>query len=169
MKKQFALSVFGILCFGCLCAQSLSPSDVVPNGAVSETSEVSLEWTIGEVFPHTVFHENGIITQGFQQPILQVDLVETGNAAPSSGLDIKIYPNPVKAILTIKFTSEKDMELDFALNDLTGKNLLLNTENTAPGELELDMGYLPAGFYFLLIKENDGATVQSYKVTKVTY
>ncbi|MFT5263791.1 MAG: hypothetical protein ACI8YQ_002535 [Polaribacter sp.] len=168
MKTYPIIFFIGLLSFNFLGAQSISPSVIVPDGAVSKTENISLEWTLGEVMTHTVTHENRILTQGSHQPILQFDLTGLkGEESTSNTTDIQIFPNPVQRMLTINFSSDEDKEMDVVLFDLNGKRLIETSGNTNLGQLQVNMEYLPAGLYFLRFEEQNGSKVKTFQVTKI--
>ncbi len=55
-----------------LCAQTLSPSVLATTGGSSSGNELS--WTVGETFTETFTGGSNILTQGFQQPELQLNM-----------------------------------------------------------------------------------------------
>lgn len=55
-----------------ICAQTLSPSVLATTGGSSTGSELS--WTVGETFIETFTGGNNILTLGFQQPELQLNM-----------------------------------------------------------------------------------------------
>lgn len=162
------LACFSLWSAGSLFAQDLSPSVIVPQAEVSETEYISLEWTIGEVFTETADYENGMLTQGSEQPILQVDRITSKSEESKPGwMDVQVYPNPVERTLKVAFSSEESKELEITLTNLSGKLMLSTTGDAVTDQLELDLSRIPAGNYFLSFKEKNGAKMQTYKVTKI--
>ena len=68
MKKiVFLILLAPILTF----AQEMDQYVIASQGDFSETPEMSLSWTFGEILTETAFIEQGAFTQGFQQPFLE--------------------------------------------------------------------------------------------------
>ena len=168
MKKQLVLSFLVTFCVGFLLAQNFSPSTMVSAGDFSDGENISLEWTLGETFIHTVNHTDGIITQGSQQPLLFVAPIRTRNdgEATYTDMSIEVYPNPVLEILYVDLAADQPEQLDITLIDLSGKQHLKMTANAEFDQLKLDMTSLTTGLYFLLFSNKDGVLLEAYKVIK---
>jgi hypothetical protein len=73
-----------------------------------------------------------------------------------------VYPNPVKNNAKISYVVEKTSETSMELFDITGKKIqsLLN-KMMQPGRysLQLDVGDLPAGMYFIRYRTGDKVSV----------
>lgn len=74
-----------------------------------------------------------------------------------------VYPNPFKNKLNIKFNSDKSFIINISLEDVTGR-ILYNQKNEyiQSGEHDLQIGdyeFLPAGVYFLKMKNNERSYV----------
>lgn len=57
---------------GSIQAQSLSPSVIPTSGSYYDTGQASLSWSLGEVIIPTISSGSIMLTQGFQQPEIQV-------------------------------------------------------------------------------------------------
>ena len=168
MNKQIVLLFLGFLIWEYGPAQTFIPSAIIPQGSVSEVNDVSLEWTLGEVFIHTVDHENGMITQGSQQPFLLIEelsLYDTESIFKEIG--ILLYPNPVEQILHVQLSAKEEQQLVLTLTDAYGKEVLETTGNTSFDQLSFDMTGLSAGMYYLRISNQEGTTVKTFKVSLV--
>lgn len=71
-RTLFMLIVIMMLSPGLIKAQSLSPSVIPTCGSYSGMGQVSLSWSLGEVMIPTVNSGGITLTQGFQQPEIQV-------------------------------------------------------------------------------------------------
>ena len=75
---------------------------------------------------------------------------------------IKVYPNPVKNLVRIKFTANTYHQLE--LTDVSGKELQHIPLSTLDSEKKMDMSNLASGVYFIKLTGND--KVESRKVVK---
>ena len=81
---------------------------------------------------------------------------------------INVYPNPFKEVIKVEVFTEKTVEkLSVQIVNLFGQNLA-NTQLTDQyGKFiyEADLGFLPSGMYFVVVREN-GQIIQSVKISK---
>jgi hypothetical protein len=164
-KLFYLFFVFGTL--GGLQAQSVSQNALVPQGEVSQTDELSLEWTIGETIVHTVKHSDGMLTQGTQQPLL---LIEKRSASTQGGafhdIDIQVYPNPTSTFINIDLSASKELELDIFLVDISGKKVQEVSGNAILGKSKVDISTLFEGIYFLQFIDRKSKELFTLKVIK---
>jgi len=80
-----------------------------------------------------------------------------------SKLDIKVYPNPTKDILTIQIETLIKQSAAYTLTDLSGRQILTGAlKNTTPNTI--DIGHLSNGVYLLNIAvKNDLRTIKVVK------
>lgn len=82
--------------------------------------------------------------------------------------NISVYPNPVNEILNISVYSKSNIEeISVELINLFGQKIVSTQKINVSGEVnfENDLSFLPAGMYFVVVKEN-GRIVISKKVIK---
>lgn len=76
MKKNFlSILVFAIGIFSFAFAQTLSPKVMPSSGGYFSAGGKSLSWTMGETFTSTLTAGNVQLTQGFQQPYVELSLL----------------------------------------------------------------------------------------------
>lgn len=83
-------------------------------------------------------------------------------------LSLQLFPNPTAGLLSFEFSMEKQMEVDMALLDVTGRLLqkvALGTAAHFNGNFE--MGKYPPGVYLLKIRLN--GRMVSRRVVKTTH
>lgn len=163
MKEKLLLLLF---CFcGCIygIAQSLSPSVLASQGAISQGDNFSLEWTLGELAVATIRTPDGMLTEGFHQPVLKVEEL----TSLTEGYQITLAPNPVKSILSVDIRSETEAEVTMQLLNLNGQPLQIHRANFPFETTELDLSNYPSGLYFLRFSEKDGKLLKTFKITKV--
>jgi len=81
-----------------------------------------------------------------------------------------VYPNPLQGeVLSVRTTEYLNTEIGVGLYDMGGKEILLEQKNTdEEGEINLDLGFLMAGMYFLNIWDiKKGKIVASKKIIKL--
>ena len=148
-----------------LNAQSLSSQVLANAGQVSYTENISLSWTLGESFVSTIHHNNGILTEGFHQPVLNVSPIE--NTLVSNKIDIQVFPNPVEATLSVKIKADSKDELTIELLDLMGRSILSKAIISPIAEFDIEMQHLPASIYVLRISDRQGNRIKTHKIAKV--
>ena len=66
--KFFYSFFLAVLCINGATAQQLSPSVIASAGGSFQSTEFSLDYTLGETFITTLSNGQNILTQGFHQP-----------------------------------------------------------------------------------------------------
>ena len=144
----------------------LSPTVISSAGGYTETTDISLAWTMGELAVSTLSTTDMILTQGFQQPFL----LDIGNAIenPEFRWSVNAYPNPVSEVLNLRFNIDKTMDLQLELYDITGKKLVIKMlPSVMPGGREtLDFSSFRKGIYILKITSEKQKVRKIYKIQK---
>ncbi len=157
MKKIYftcALLLLGI----CVSAQSLTPQVLASSGDYFTSTNIKLNWTLGEMVTETFITSGNILTQGFQQPnYLYSSLFET-----DENKEITIYPNPFSDIININTGDYTDLYLQVL--DFQGKNLM--RKNIKKSNLQIDFSTLSPGIYFIKIY-SDKKDLKTFKVQKI--
>ena len=120
-----------------------------------------LEWTLGETVIETITNTNTMYSQGFHQPIIEVEryLILKDD-------DLQIFPNPVNVYLNIKMLSDIDSHLDFNIYDSYGRSIKQTLDGILiDNTVKLDVNDLPSGIYVLRISNAEG-DLKSYKFIK---
>jgi hypothetical protein len=66
--KLFYTTLLSVVAFCALTAQQLTPSVIATSGSSFQSSEFSLDYTLGETFVATLSNGSNVLTQGFHQP-----------------------------------------------------------------------------------------------------
>jgi hypothetical protein len=157
------LAAFVIFLFF-LSIPSFGQNDIIqtvnPAGGNGSNSNMSLDWSLGQIAVSTLVSDQAILTQG----LLQENILITQIGTPSEiQPEIKVYPNPTAGDLIITISDNRP--LNYNLTDLNGKLWLKgqcqDNENT------LDLNDLPVGEYILNISDNTNRNANSYKITKL--
>ena len=172
MKRKVFIFLIGLLFTYGGFTQSLSPSVLATDGAVSQGKTISLEWTLGEAAVQTIRSPNGLLTEGFHQPTLMVEDLEINTPqldtkVHSSELQVTVAPNPVKPILHLTIESDLDETGIVQIVDLWGKTLQEIETNLSFETSDIDLTNFPAGMYMLYLRKKDGAFLKTFKITKV--
>ncbi|MEL6659938.1 MAG: T9SS type A sorting domain-containing protein [Bacteroidota bacterium] len=112
---------------------------------------------------NNIIDENGNIYFPGGGSLIKLEVVErlTTTENLSTGLDIKTFPNPTNSKLFIEIPAEKQsLPIQLDIVNLQGQRV----SSWNPQQLEIDLGEVPAGVYFLRIQV--GEEVQWNKITK---
>lgn len=140
-----------------LQAQSLTPEVLTTAGETFTGTNVSLDWTLGEIMTET-FSGTIVLTQGFQQSSLKVTSIE--KASTSFG-NIKVYPNPTVGSIYVE--REKGQQLEVRLMDMKGSLVMKKNIQALIGEL--DLSHIANGVY--LLRMSDGKKlIQTIRIEK---
>ena len=167
MKRVFFFSLGMFLLFTAK-SQRLTPSVLATAGGLSRTEQVALEWTLGEMAVETVTTARALYTQGFHQPLLV-----TKNVAPLRGpavagsFQVTLAPNPVHTFFTVSIRLPKPDNLRLSLLDASGKLLLVRKLSGKEMTVRIETGLLVTGMYLLDIRNAQGFTLQTFKISKV--
>ncbi|AEE48225.1 T9SS type A sorting domain-containing protein [Haliscomenobacter hydrossis] len=160
--KRHSLFLVGALVFSAVLgkAQSLSPEVISTAGGKMQAGSIQLAWTLGETAVARWNTPQGMVTEGFHQPVLEVTLLPE-YTAPT----VRIAPNPVQSTLNVQLQEQTKQILFANLVDVQGRVLIKRT-TLQLGNTELDLSNLPAGMYFLNVMHQNGKTLEVFKVVK---
>lgn len=165
--KEKLLFLFFCCCLGFLgTAQSIERSVIASDGASNTLGEITIDWTLGELATTTLVTDNGMLTQGFHQPVLSVTKVLTYENLEEF-YTIQVMPNPVSTFLNVDIRSEREEALSVELLDLNGKILRQLPMEFPFQRIQFDMGNYPGGLYLVRVKTVDNKPVGLFKVNKL--
>ena len=166
MKRKILLFLLLLPGFSLIWGQvQLNPTVISSAGGYTETADISLAWTLGELAVSTLSTTDMILTQGFQQPfLLDINAIDD----PEFNWSVNAYPNPVSEILNLRFNIDKTMDLQLELYDITGKKLFIKMlPSIMPGGREtLDFSGFRDGIYILKITSEKQKVRKIYKIQK---
>lgn len=154
-----------------ITSQQLTPVVLSSNGGSNTSENMQLDWTLGELAVEGLTGQPRSYTEGFHQPTILVEQVET--AYPPTGSDhekqilITLSPNPVATELTIQFVSNTEEQLYCHVRDANGALLSEKTLNTLDGNSKIDVTDLAAGLYFIHFTAADDGAVTVFKIVKI--
>jgi len=139
-------------------AQSVSNWVIASGGSISAVTVTQLEWTLGEPFVSSTTTRQGIFTEGFHQPIVEVRRVQEQDL--TSDIDIQVFPNPTSAQLFVNINQVAAREQYYLLFNMEGK--LVDSGNLGTGKTKtIDLQRLVPGTYLLKIGQNEVMDQQS--------
>ncbi|MEA2106001.1 MAG: T9SS type A sorting domain-containing protein [Bacteroidota bacterium] len=162
MKKTILILVVCLLC-GYTFSQSISSQVIASAGEYSETSEIIVSWTLGEIAIETLESSTVILSQGFQQGYYEITSIEK---LLENNVAIKVYPNPATDYIYISFESDEIKSVVIELYDLEGKIILKGKRYHSEGPYKINLSGLSSSQYFLRISELSGKTVETFKIIK---
>ena len=143
-----------------ICAQDAS-LHVLPAQGGFETSEtMMISWTLGEGFTETVYLDDMILTQGFQQSYIEFSRV---TPLSSDVYQANLYPNPTAGRLNLEVL-KPGQGYRVEVVDLNGRVLesLIGTDKVC----QIDLTTYPAGQYFIRISSKDNINQSLFNVIK---
>lgn len=163
--KKILLSILLITGIEISYCQSISREVNASAGEFFISDNSSISWTLGEIITGTFVTNNNILTQGFQQSLLNVLGI---NENADSIFNINIYPNPTNNILNINIKSKIETTLNLKLFDIHG-NCLFNKEINKNKKFyeKINFSNYKNSIYLLKIFSSKNKFVKSYKIQKV--
>ena len=142
----------------------LSPTVIASAGNYSESGDISLSWTLGEIAVSTLSGGDIVLTQGFQQAYL----VGTGFDLDPISWQIIAYPNPVSSELKIQFDVLEVSNFLIEIQDVTGRILSLEQyKEVFPGDvIQVEMNSYKSGVYFFRVSSTDRKQVRVLSIRK---
>lgn len=147
--KRRALPLLIPLLAGTACwAQSTSP-------------QAQLSWTIGEPVTETATAGGNTLTQGFQQPELEIS-----TALPESdpAWSAVVYPNPASALVRIDL-SEAPQDATIIVFSTNGAQVM--SERMRDKSQVLDVSRLAAGNYILDLRDQATGRCARFNLNKI--
>lgn len=166
MKSKLYFLAFFFSLTSYTFSQQIDQSVLSAGGDISKTSNVTLEWTLGELAIETAVGFDKIYTQGFHQPFLISKLKI--KSEPVSGYKVTIYPNPVISIVNINIQSPVDNKVYLKLQDLKGQIVYNISTYSKLSSVSIDMRTFASGVYFLTVTSASGITIGTYKIVKAS-
>jgi uncharacterized repeat protein (TIGR01451 family) len=95
-------------------------------------------------------------------------VVVTNNNPSGKTAGFTVYPNPANTVFYIAISSDKNMNAEMQLTDMTGKTLLTRTVELQAGAQNIgtDINSLSAGVYFVSVKANGILSTQKLVIVK---
>jgi len=143
---------------------ALSPTVIASGGGFSESREISLSWTLGELAVTTLSQGEIELTQGFQQAFV----TGTGIQRDPIQWNINAYPNPVQNELHLQFHISESKSFLMEMQDISGKILSheVYKEVYENDVITLNLSDYSTGIYFLRVATTDRSQVRIFTINK---
>lgn len=164
MRKFYFLLLSAGACNSAFAQQNLSPSVMAAGGGVSKFNDIELEWTLGEFFTGTSGSYNNMYTAGFQQPLLNNQLLKQGKLNLGT---VSIFPNPVHDVININFGLNKSETIKIVLTDVYGKTLLQKNITIKTNTAKIPIQQFASGNYFMTLYNIEGNVTNVFKIIKL--
>ena len=125
-------------------------------------NNTQISWTIGESVIETYANNSIQLTQGFHQ----THLIITPTENISNEFTIKVFPNPTRDLLNIKWDTHLT-ELELLLIDHTGRKLYHQNLDNQSQYKWMELTPYDAGCYFLHVRIPNNAPSQTFKIIKI--
>ncbi len=145
-------------------SQENNQAVIAAAGDVSKSSNLVLEWTLGEAVVETASSSAALYTQGFHQPLLEVQKIPAPNLVMKN--IFHVFPNPTTSVLNIQLEDISEARLLVTLVDANGRVLINNEFPPKSNLLKIDVKRFTHGTYFLRITDAKGAITGQFKVIK---
>lgn len=157
LKYIFGSFLMVLLCSPWLAAQQ----NTVSSGGEASGSGGSLSYTVGQIDYSLITDNEGIITEGVQQPyeIYGTTDVDDGRI----DLSAQVFPNPAMDRLTLSIDQHLPEDTYFTIHTNDGK-LIENGKVSIPLQ-EIRISELPQGIYFLKVSSQQ-QTLKTFKIIK---
>jgi len=167
MKHYYCcVLLFSGLSLSCF-SQEVQSSVIAPAGETSSTSNLVLDWTIGEPVIETAKSSSSFLTQGFHQPFLKVQKVIPPGGPAWVKNAARVFPNPTSGSINIQLDQALEHTLLLTLVDANGKLLANYRFPGGSTALTIDIRRFSQGMYYLRLAEANGTVHGEYKIIKV--
>jgi hypothetical protein len=146
---------------------SVERSTLATGGGSLVNGSISTDITLAEAITQTVDSDSIVLTQGFQQGILNPNV--SIDHAFDMAITYLVYPNPVGDRLNVQITSPVQTSLSLDILDLQGRSCNMQTHIRGQGvfSLHVEMGGLAPGLYVLHIVNKRRTIRRSIMIRKV--
>ena len=151
-----------VFLFGLEIAGVHAQEIVVTAGGDASGSSGSVSYSIGQVAYTCNSNENGIVTQGVQQPF-EISVVNGIADDNTVDLLVSVYPNPATDFLILKVDKVELSKLTVCLFDMNG--ILLDNKPIESTETRIGMGNRLPAIYFLKVIEGS-KEIKIFKIIK---
>lgn len=158
-KIRLYIFLFAVISSGITSAQTLSPAVTSTSGGYYVAGGKSFSWTLGETFQQTLINGNLVLTQGQQQPYLDLRLLNLrafleGYYIGSGQMYASLY-NTNPSLYPSDYCDSIIVELHRSVapfNTIISKNVILLTDGTASVHFT---GVVPIGTYYIVVKHHN--------------
>jgi hypothetical protein len=141
-----------------LRSQSICREAIGASGGTATVGTQHFEFTVGEPVMLTLSSGDRTLTQGFHQPeACAAPTIGTHEAQPQPRLTL--FPNPTSGALHLSFSEPLKGKFDLQILNALGQSVRTLFQLDEAALRIVDCADLPAGAYFLLLRNTDGGTI----------
>lgn len=164
MKTYLVLLCFLIIALYQAYSQSLGPESISANCHDNSGDSVSLAGTTGELMVGALSNDSLVLTQGVQQPLYTVTIIESKDLIYIWKYPITVYPNPTGNGIFITLGNSNEAEYLVKLYSIDGRLLQSQSINKDNNRVDLIEFKDTSVFLLKVIKENK--IIRTYKIQK---
>jgi hypothetical protein len=129
---------------------TIAGDDLTAAPMIADTGSYTFVVTATDAAGATATHSFILLVEGYPTDIGDLDTGE---------MEIKMYPNPTKGLVTVEFNSTNIYDVDLSVLDITGK-LILRKQYSAAERISFDMSNQVSGMYFVKLGIDDKQIVK---------
>jgi len=156
--KNFKLILLGL--FVLISSAIYGQQSITAAGGVFQNTKNSMSWGIGEVAIQTLFSDDYILTQGFQQSLLIITAIDE---TPHMDVSVSVYPNPINNFVKIDLNAAHFSDFEYQLFGQKGD--AIEQKRFDAESIEISFQNLNAGIYFLKVMDGNDYS-QTFKIVK---
>ncbi len=158
MKTLFVIPVFLFV-----SALSISAQEVITtSGGEGSGDGGTVSYSVGQISYTTMESQDGIITEGVQQPY-EIFVIVGIDEAEDITVFCQAYPNPTTGNLSLKVESYNSENLSYQLIDFNGR--VITNDKVEGAITSIDMTNLPPSTYFLKVLDGN-RKIKTFKIIK---
>lgn len=138
-----------------LFCQTSKPDVLASLGGSGYNAEMSMNWTLGEIFINEFSNNDFILAQGFHQGYPGIP---SGIIDPFSNSEIKAFPNPVNDILNIYIQNDL-ATISWRMEVFDSRGVKIIDVYSKASTNEIPFSSLEAGTYMVRVSHNDSSKV----------
>ena len=154
MKKQLLVLM---LCFG--LSYTFAQQNVLSSGKDSASPYGKSTYSVGLIHYKEASGSGGSSSAGAQ---ISYEVLEVLSVPESELIAVKVFPNPVKRVLTINFNSQNQYQ--YQIVDLAGRKVAEGSISKQNNTIQLQ--HLNASMYILNLRDQNNSLIKSYKISK---
>jgi Secretion system C-terminal sorting domain len=146
-------------------SQQLSHEVLVPAAGLTTVGVIEYTQTIGETAVELISNGDYILTQGFQQPRIQITPV-----TQPEGNGVDVYPNPATDYINVKLYGDEARKFRIDVINITGlivSSVTMDFSDKYYYIDQIDVSSLKFGFYFVRVTSDDGTIKRVFKIEKM--
>lgn len=150
-----------------LDAQKIPRKLVSVTGEIYNNDSYYLSSSVGEAFVSTVSRDGFTLTQGFQQP----SLINIDPPRLPEFDEVRVYPNPVRDQLTIRFDVRQTRSYRIEVSSIDGKKLIIRDikfDESVFWWEAFDFSEFSQGLYMIHIYSEDERINKVFKIEKIS-